>query len=288
MDVLSTAQLAGLLGVGETTIKRWTDDGVLRCHRTPGGHRKFRLREVAEFLESQRVSLDASPTAPAFTDLLALVRRDFPTLRGSIARFALSGSGADVSRLLSSALDLGIPVATVCDELVAPVMHQIGHGWSAGTVTVPEEHLARQTVAEALIRLRDRFARPARPGRTALCACPDGELHDLALLCVARTLESEGWAVTNLGGLVPLTDLVTAVEATRPALVGLSLTYSVDPSEIVAQIRALKPRLQQASRWLVIGGQGWSADEPMGSCRVESCADLVTFVRALPLTIEPT
>ena len=46
IDVLSTRQVAQLLGVGEATVKRWADAGEIDCFRTPGGHRKFRLRDV--------------------------------------------------------------------------------------------------------------------------------------------------------------------------------------------------------------------------------------------------
>src|SRR5206468_3659956 len=48
-DVLSTRQVATLLGVGEATVKRWADAGEIDCFRTPGGHRKFRLRDVTAF-----------------------------------------------------------------------------------------------------------------------------------------------------------------------------------------------------------------------------------------------
>src|SRR3954453_12995760 len=49
-DVLSTLQVATLLGVGEATVKRWADAGEIDCFRTPGGHRKFRLRDVTAFV----------------------------------------------------------------------------------------------------------------------------------------------------------------------------------------------------------------------------------------------
>ena len=35
-DVLSTRQVAQLLGVGEATVKRWADAGEIDCFRTPG------------------------------------------------------------------------------------------------------------------------------------------------------------------------------------------------------------------------------------------------------------
>src|SRR5437763_275811 len=53
-DVLSTRQVATLLGVGEATVKRWADAGEIDCFRTPGGHRKFRLRDVTAFVSRRQ------------------------------------------------------------------------------------------------------------------------------------------------------------------------------------------------------------------------------------------
>src|SRR5258707_10633319 len=62
-DVLSTRQVAQLLGVGEATVKRWADAGEIDCFRTPGGHRKFRLRDVTAFV--QRRNFEVAETLPA-------------------------------------------------------------------------------------------------------------------------------------------------------------------------------------------------------------------------------
>ncbi|HQP38007.1 MAG TPA: helix-turn-helix domain-containing protein, partial [Polyangiaceae bacterium] len=44
--LMSTGDVAEVLGVSEATVKRWADAGTLSCIRTPGGHRKFRLRDI--------------------------------------------------------------------------------------------------------------------------------------------------------------------------------------------------------------------------------------------------
>src|SRR3954470_9680232 len=53
-DVLSTRQVEALHGVGEATVKRWADAGEIDCFRTPGGHRKFRLRDVTAFVQRRQ------------------------------------------------------------------------------------------------------------------------------------------------------------------------------------------------------------------------------------------
>jgi len=48
-SLLGTKEVALLLHVSEATIKRWTDAGKLQAIRSPGGHRKIRLADVAKY-----------------------------------------------------------------------------------------------------------------------------------------------------------------------------------------------------------------------------------------------
>ncbi|MCE5218891.1 helix-turn-helix domain-containing protein [bacterium] len=50
---LTLEEVAVLLGVCRTTIRRYTDRGVLRCYRTPGNQRRFHLSDVLDFMEVQ-------------------------------------------------------------------------------------------------------------------------------------------------------------------------------------------------------------------------------------------
>ena len=47
--LLTTAEVAALLGVTVTTVKRWSDQGLLRCAKTAGKHRRFSRFEVERF-----------------------------------------------------------------------------------------------------------------------------------------------------------------------------------------------------------------------------------------------
>jgi excisionase family DNA binding protein len=47
---LSTADIARMLSVDASTVKRWTDSGKLQCYRTIGGHRRFSVIQVQEFV----------------------------------------------------------------------------------------------------------------------------------------------------------------------------------------------------------------------------------------------
>lgn len=50
---LTLEEAALLLGVCRTTVRRYTDRGILRCFRTPGNQRRFNLSDVLDLMERQ-------------------------------------------------------------------------------------------------------------------------------------------------------------------------------------------------------------------------------------------
>ncbi len=51
---LTIAETATLLGVCRTTVRRYTNRGVLKCFRTPGNQRRFRLSDVLDFIDREQ------------------------------------------------------------------------------------------------------------------------------------------------------------------------------------------------------------------------------------------
>ena len=49
---LSPKELGEAIGVSESSIKRWIDEGVIRASRTAGGHRRIALADAVQFVRS--------------------------------------------------------------------------------------------------------------------------------------------------------------------------------------------------------------------------------------------
>src|SRR4051794_5422616 len=50
-DWLTLGQAAKFLGVAQSTIRKWSDQGRVPAFYTPGGHRRYRRRDLDTFLE---------------------------------------------------------------------------------------------------------------------------------------------------------------------------------------------------------------------------------------------
>jgi excisionase family DNA binding protein len=48
---LTLGQAARYLGVAQSTIRKWSDNGRVRAFKTPGRHRRYRRRDLDAFLE---------------------------------------------------------------------------------------------------------------------------------------------------------------------------------------------------------------------------------------------
>lgn len=51
---LSLTQAADRLGIHNTTLRRWADNGEFPFMRTPGGHRRFALSDIERFINENR------------------------------------------------------------------------------------------------------------------------------------------------------------------------------------------------------------------------------------------
>jgi excisionase family DNA binding protein len=65
---LTLEEAARMLGVCPTTVRRYTNRGMLRCHRTPGNQRRFRMSDVLLFLEQFGDRIDRAAEARRFEE----------------------------------------------------------------------------------------------------------------------------------------------------------------------------------------------------------------------------
>src|SRR5258708_22255857 len=250
-DVLSTRQVATLLGVGEATVKRWADAGNIDCFRTPGGHRKFRLRDVTSFVQTRQyetpgVLPEAAPAGAGEPGEAAIEHFKAAALRGEAAALVAQLSGMRLR---------GYQLATLFDEVVAPALQRIGAEGEKRSLSIAEEHVASQAVLDAIARsqpLAEPPGEPVRPDRgTAIVAAVAGEQHDIAARMAACLLRARGFEVLAPLAQTPARDLADLVLRSRATLVVLSSTMS---NGIEEQVRMAVGAAGQTGGRVVVGG----------------------------------
>jgi excisionase family DNA binding protein len=120
-DWLTLGQAAKYLGVAQSTIRKWSDQGRVPAFYTPGGHRRYRRRDLDNFLE--RSGPGGSTSGP-----LVLIVDDDDRLREYI-RVNLEMEGYAVREAGSADEGLNVLDESTPDLVLLDVMMPHVDGW---------------------------------------------------------------------------------------------------------------------------------------------------------------
>lgn len=256
---LTPRELAQAVGVSESSVKRWADDGRIVAYRTAGGHRRIHVADAIRFIRSEELPL-AQPEILGLTELQAAM--DEPWGRKPPGKAILDGLRAgyavEVRGMVLSLYLRGTSVAEICDGPLAYALGRIGEQWREDASGIFLGHQSLDLCAQALHRLRALLTRSSRDGPVAVGGVYPGDLHTLPSLMAAASLADLGWRVTNLSGQSSLEVLGRAAEHHRARLAWLAMGHPVHTGAPVGQIGQLADRLADQQARLVLGGRAWS------------------------------
>lgn len=123
-----------------------------------------------------------------------------------------------VGLLLGTLVDLGLPFLSICDRVLAPVLHHVGSEWEQGRIGVGEE-------------------------------------HELGALITRLYLETQHWEVIYLGANVPNEEFAYQQQKHQAALVCVSLFSLQSQANAQVLVRMLARLYDPAHPYrLAIGG----------------------------------
>ncbi len=227
--LLSLKEAAEDLGVHYMTVYRYVRLGMLPA-------RKEGAAWVVE-----RSDVDALKDQPRDAGGNGRRSADWP---GRLSVRLVAGDERGAWGVVEAALSSGLTPADIYEDLLAPVMEDIGHRWADGRLDVADEHRASAVAARIVGRLGPRFARRGRRRGTVVTATPAGDYHGLGLAVVADLLRGAQYDVVDLGPNTPAVSLARAVgEAPSLVAVALSLHHEGCESavrESIGAVRAVK------------------------------------------------
>lgn len=119
-DWLTLGQAAKYIGVAQSTIRKWSDQGLLSAFYTPGGHRRFRRRDLDSFLARSGPSGRAGP--------VVLIVDDDPGVRRHV-RASLEAEGYTVREAGGAGEGLAAVDEERPDLILLDVMMPHVDGW---------------------------------------------------------------------------------------------------------------------------------------------------------------
>jgi methanogenic corrinoid protein MtbC1 len=253
----STAELATMFDVNESTVKRWSDSGDLHCVKTRGGHRRYDVASVLDFVQRNKLSVPVLDVGIVQNeDLQAhVIAGNIGKLGPELKKGLLAGNTEAVLKLIRLGFAAKPNLLALYTQLIFPPLIELGNEWEQGTITIHEEHIASNTLRDALARFQREVHHKPSNGFTAVCACYDGELHDIALRCISYYLEAQGWNTLFLGQSVPTESLMQAVKKHKPQLVVLTGNIIPKEKKFVKDVNGtIYPTVRRMKAKLAVGG----------------------------------
>jgi methanogenic corrinoid protein MtbC1/transposase-like protein len=124
------------------------------------------------------------------------------------------------------------------DQVIAPLMQQVGDAWRHGTLRIVHEHMASAIVRTFLGQIAQKYTQdPTAP--VVVVTTPPGQVHEIGAMMVAATATSEGWRVVYLGANLPIEEIAAAVLHSNARALALSIVYPVDDAHLHDELRKL-------------------------------------------------
>jgi len=265
---ISPKDFADAIGVSESSVKRWVDQGTLVATRTAGGHRRIPREEAMRWLRENRAQI-------VRPDRLGLPENTASVARGSSLSVAaerfhqdlVEGRSSEARGVVAGLFLAGHSVALIADEVIRPALAKIGTLWEHGEEGIYVEHRATDICVHVVKELRgllpDHEPREgegevenelAARAPVAVGGAMSGDPYLVAPMLAAVTLMEAGFRVVNLGPETPLRVLELAVDRLDAGLVFLS--SGVTPSDRLAkELAVFVDRMQRRGVLVAVGGR---------------------------------
>ncbi|NNE35927.1 MAG: excisionase family DNA-binding protein [Rhodothermales bacterium] len=223
-QTLSPKELAAVVGVSQSSIKRWVDVGHIAVTRTAGGHRRISRNAALRFIRSKRMRV----VRPDLLGIPDLANVDRPLESGTVSGEFLhsllaAGDVAQVRRVVTAAFLSGTQAAVLFDGPIADAMVKIGEIWTTDQRGIYIEHGATAAFIEVISQLVALIGAPDDDAPLAIGAAPLKDPHIIPSQMASAVFQEAGWRTINMGPATPPHAILDACEAHEADAVWLAV-----------------------------------------------------------------
>ena len=253
-------QIAQIIGVNVSTVKRWTDSGKLKCSQSIGGHRKFYLNDIKDFLKkNKKISTSVSINllvGENHTLHEAISNLDFNYLNNYAYKALKKGNDNKFSSLINSLILKDYSYSSIFDQLIISILHRMGVDWVNKNISISEEHMICEILKKFLCSTNYQY-QITKASYNAFCFTMENDSHDLPLHLAETILNEIGTIKTyNLGTSLPIKDFLKFYSSIKPQIIFISIIYYKDAGWIKSQINELYQSISSYDTRIFIRGAG--------------------------------
>ena len=262
MKYLNSKEVASIMGVNVSTIKRWTDSGKLDCYQTVGGHRKFLLSHLKNFLKEKinqklKVNIIQYLNKGEKELVQRIDRIDYKYLRNYLFQLGLQQSVDSIHDVINSLLIKGEPQYRIYDELILNVLNRIGDLWSNNKLSIADEHTMTETIRNVMYRIHSEISKNnVKIPKKVICMTLTNDEHEIPLVMIQSILDEINIPSTNLGRNVPVPSIESKIQAVNPTHLIISSNYVLDTDTFNSAISRLIKFCHKKDIEVLIGGSG--------------------------------
>jgi len=262
MKYLNSKEVASIMGVNVSTIKRWTDSGRLDCYQTVGGHRKFLLSHLKYFL-NEKINNKLKINVIEYLnkgekELIQRIERvDYVYLRDCLFQLGLQQKVDSIHAIINSLLINGEPQHRIYDELILNLLNRIGEQWKKNKLSIADEHVISETIRSVIYRIQSEIASNVVNKTTKVfCMTLPNDEHELPLAMMQSVLQEISISTTNLGSNLPVAEIESKIQVYNPTHLIISTNYVLDPETFNLEISRLIQICDKKDIKILIGGSG--------------------------------
>lgn len=216
MKYLNSKEVANILGINISTLKRWTDNGTIKCKKTPGGHRKFTMQNVREYYKNNKESgknFGAALDTVDHKEIYNFIKNnDFDSLTQRLAETSILSDDLSVNTIIRSSYMSGYPVADIFDKIIEPASDIVENWLNSKSISHIEEYISRKLITRGIETLNQDKPNGTYNGKAALCINFEDDLPDLGIAMSEVVLRHCGYNVFNSGSHAELGSLKTIIK----------------------------------------------------------------------------
>jgi len=199
---LNTKQVGNLFGVDESTIRRWSLAGKIKCSSSAGGHRKFSYKDIINFSKTRGLKLNQNQDT---SDKTAIINQ--------MLSYSLNNNSSSIELILIKLYLNGMELKDIMDNVVENTLINLQSKLDKREISVAEEHIARKIISKSLNGFKLSIINDnSKNKKNILCLNLENDIPDLPIDMIQILLENINYNVYNCGSHTSIKDVKKLLE----------------------------------------------------------------------------